>query len=541
MPPTSRYGPHPNRPAANKQFINRDAPINAFQAARQALVSEQHYVLAFYGVGGQGKTALGRKFRQILEEETPRAALWGHVDLADTHLPTLDRILLELRCSLRRSGIIEFPAFDVAFAHYWQQAYPHLKFQDTHRDLFTDKEGVFAHALESASSYAEALPAGIGLTMKALNGVRQRMRDFDNRYLPALRGLETFSPTEILDRLPYYLGLDLCSYQRRQRAKQLIVFLDTYEALWETFTQGARWEVDAWARELVASVPGVLFVVFAREKLTWDTHEPDAWRGCLHHQPRLTLLTDEDADTFLRQIPIEEEAVRQTIIQAAEGHPFYLDLEVEHYLDLVADGATPQPEHFGQTKQAILAGFLRYRAGEEQATLKVLSVVRSFDFELLEALVRAFQTGFPLTEFSHFVRYSFVEPESGGRYRLHGLMQAHLLESVEPALQKKIHDFAFTYYDARCQPKSPKDLQPAHEIALVEAFYHQDMTDPQEAVAWINQRTTVFYEAARYSLVEPLYQRALAICEQVLGPDHPHTHRVRQNYQALLAAMGQQK
>jgi len=32
----------------------------------------------------------------------------------------------------------------------------------------------------------------------------------------------------------------------------------------------------------------------------------------------------------------------------------------------------------------------------------------------------------------------------------------------------------------------------------------------------------------------PLLERALAICEQALGPDHPHTNRVRQNLASLV-------
>jgi Tetratricopeptide repeat len=34
----------------------------------------------------------------------------------------------------------------------------------------------------------------------------------------------------------------------------------------------------------------------------------------------------------------------------------------------------------------------------------------------------------------------------------------------------------------------------------------------------------------------PLYQRALAINEKVLGPEHPNTHRVRNNFARLLLA-----
>ncbi len=42
----------------------------------------------------------------------------------------------------------------------------------------------------------------------------------------------------------------------------------------------------------------------------------------------------------------------------------------------------------------------------------------------------------------------------------------------------------------------------------------------------------------KYEQAEPLYQRSLAICEQQLGPLHPHTQIFRRNYVALLRTMG---
>ncbi len=39
---------------------------------------------------------------------------------------------------------------------------------------------------------------------------------------------------------------------------------------------------------------------------------------------------------------------------------------------------------------------------------------------------------------------------------------------------------------------------------------------------------------SKYEQAEPLYQRALAIHEQVLGADHPDTRTVQENYTDLL-------
>ena len=42
----------------------------------------------------------------------------------------------------------------------------------------------------------------------------------------------------------------------------------------------------------------------------------------------------------------------------------------------------------------------------------------------------------------------------------------------------------------------------------------------------------------QYEQAEPLFQRALAICEQQLGPQHPTTQAIRANYARLLRTMG---
>jgi tetratricopeptide (TPR) repeat protein len=48
----------------------------------------------------------------------------------------------------------------------------------------------------------------------------------------------------------------------------------------------------------------------------------------------------------------------------------------------------------------------------------------------------------------------------------------------------------------------------------------------------------LYQEKGKYAEAEPLFKRALAICEQALGPDHPHTQTVRHKYDGLLQEMG---
>ena len=53
----------------------------------------------------------------------------------------------------------------------------------------------------------------------------------------------------------------------------------------------------------------------------------------------------------------------------------------------------------------------------------------------------------------------------------------------------------------------------------------------------LNNLAVLYKDMGRYAEAEPLYQRALTIFAQALGPTHPKVVTCRQNYAQLLRAM----
>ena len=53
----------------------------------------------------------------------------------------------------------------------------------------------------------------------------------------------------------------------------------------------------------------------------------------------------------------------------------------------------------------------------------------------------------------------------------------------------------------------------------------------------LNNLAILYRNQGKYEQAEPLYQRALTIYERVLGAEHPDTKRVRENYLELLEKM----
>jgi hypothetical protein len=120
--------------------------------------------------------------------------------------------------------------------------------------------------------------------------------------------------------------------------------------------------------------------------------------------------------------------------------------------------------------------------------LRVLAGPAGFDRDLFEALMAHFRTGYPPTRFPELCDLSIIEPGADGRWRLHALMRAHLLADLDPDLRRALHAFLFDWFDARCQPPSPREITPEHETALREAFDHRDSDDAEAALGWFWQR-----------------------------------------------------
>jgi tetratricopeptide (TPR) repeat protein len=60
-----------------------------------------------------------------------------------------------------------------------------------------------------------------------------------------------------------------------------------------------------------------------------------------------------------------------------------------------------------------------------------------------------------------------------------------------------------------------------------------------ETLSTVNNLAALYHVQGKYEQAAPLYQRALATLERVLGPEHPTTTRVRENYTKLLEKMKQ--
>jgi len=500
-------------------------------------------LLTFYGIGGQGKSALCDAFIRHLEKEKPRKAAFGLLRIDQHNRSRPQEALLDLRLSLGERSKVPFHAFDIAFSLYWAQAYP----EQNLRNYRNGRIGTLLNYLpDIAAATAEAMEhsvPGLGLFIRLGRWLKEKGHEkWAERTIPLLQklhdGKELMPSDQIVDRLPLFLATDLNIFCQNNPDKQCIIFIDEYEQLWihnELKAGESSQLVDEAIKELVADSPGMLFVLFSREKLHWD-RDHSGWIDDLRDaQYLLGGLSATDANVFLNKCEIIEQPLREAIIAMSGGdtpegcHPELLDLAVDHYLLLkFGRGKTPDRDEFqadapglSDRRHKLMHRFLRGCNDRSfRDTLRYLAVAEHFGRSLFEALAQQ-KTGFPPSGFDHLISYSFVQSLEEKRYRLHPRIREVLIEDLSPNEHQAIQDFYFHYYDARCRPPSPVGIAPEHETALLAAAKHLLALDDTKFPDWFDGVQDVFWEGARFRLLEPLLKRSLVIEEKSLGQDHP--------------------
>ncbi len=459
--------------SAQNTFANRRAELEAFfdslkeqslddpLGVVEDLRSPRRNILVFFGIGGVGKTRLSRELenRFVAGKESSEDRVSFRVDFDAGGSSGLEGILLGLRGSLGRCKAV-WPAFDLAFAVYWEKAHPGIPLQAAvnnssaarrvagQLDLGTQLQAAIEDLLDSPGGVL-----GIFTTSARLLGRSVKQRLTERRLMgdcPFFAPIvEENNPATIRSYLGSLLAWDLAQYQRHHyRRGQLLrvaVFFDT----WERVQEGApyRGNTEDLLARLVHLMPNALFVITGRNQLRWADEESRAvmqWAGPEHWpyladavsdvEPRQHLvggLSPEDADRFLRRRlitkddPAIPDPVREVIIDAAGGLPLYLDLAALRFAQLAASGTQPAPVEFGHPFPEVVMNLMKDLEPDQRCLLRIAAIVHRFDEDLLLAGVPQLSD----SSVSRFIRRPLVRRDSGE----HAPFSIH--ESLREAVQ----------------------------------------------------------------------------------------------------------
>src|SRR5215211_522247 len=529
---------HPEVP---RQFTDREEFIRVFEQAVSELPPTEYEVLVYYGVGGIGKTSLRIELCRLLQEKHPQT-MWSVLDFRNSTYRDVQTALFQLFQLLKQNYGVQFPSFDLASAIFWQKSHPQTTFRQdpTPLERLLEEGTLFANLVSVAGEVP--IVSWIPKVSKAISKTNRLFGDWwTKRGHRDLYKLEQMEPADIVKWLPAFWASDLKDYLERGRGPA-VLFLDTYEALWEgegRRTEGRFFAQDAWVRELVAQLPEVLWVITGRERLRWE-EEDEAWRN-YQHQHRVGGLSEGDARRFLASCGITEEALQEIIVEGSKGVPLYLNLAVDTYLQIKdRHERDPSPSDFQGTPRDVLDRFLHYLDRSETETLKVLSAARFWDQELFESLIDEFNTGYSATALPELRRFSFVQEEQiPGTWTIHPLMREALQEDLDAELRGRVHQYLFDHYNDSLEGLESTAISVLHRTALTEAFHHgEHALDTEEIFEWFTRIDDVFSRAALWQFLIPLYEEFASLIEVRLGPEHLDTATALNNLALLYYAQG---
>jgi tetratricopeptide (TPR) repeat protein len=144
---------------------------------------------------------------------------------------------------------------------------------------------------------------------------------------------------------------------------------------------------------------------------------------------------------------------------------------------------------------------------------------------------------------SEILKYSLLRRDPNTRIlEIHRLVQAALKDGMDEATQRlwaeravRAVNRAFPLVEFSTWAGCERLLSQAHTCA--ELINHWGFEFP-EAALMLNQAGFYLYERGRYTDVEPLFERALAIRGNALGPEHPDTAASVNNLAVLYRAQG---
>lgn len=419
-------------------FADREAEAQAFAnslvAFRSVLDGDgetpvgRQNILAFYGVGGIGKTTLSSRLETWVSGRLSDTDRWGPtptIPVATTARVDLHgsagQIDLAATLVALRAGVAgirrRWPVFDLAFAAYWSAVRPGEALPNFpgHAEVGAAVAETISDVLSDIGGLADLTGVGTGTGLglravrKVVSVVRQRI-DI-RRALGAFDGFDDFllrcaeepSPSNAASTLVAEIaGILAWELSTMSPTPLVVVFVDTTERL----ALDARRVGEGYLNDLVYRMPNVLFVMTGRNRLGWDDSSrsdlpyPGSWYWpglslSAQDEPRQHLvgaLTNHDARQVIQraraqfELPISD-AVVDELVASSAGLPQYLELARQVAISIKAanDGRQITKADVTGSLGSLVHRVLDDMPQDEQRAIRAAALFRAFDAQLIAA------------------------------------------------------------------------------------------------------------------------------------------------------------
>ena len=567
MPPKRQS---PSEDLASNIFVNRETPKKTFRDAALAIPNDGCLIRTWYGVGGQGKTALARELFRLAsgdEDESYKHIRRGMVDLHGKAIIDPDLLMVWIRNAFAKSGV-SFPAFDVAFNLMWEKTRGEETLPIFHKPWLKKSKGnsgevtsdLITLTRETVEQTAETIP-GLGLLIKkGVNWVIDRGTEhYLKKNRPHLNDIlengELKSGEKLRELMPWMLAQELNQHLSENPDERFVLFVDEYESILDAGGMGKLYndnKFDNHMRKFIAETNGLLALFFSRERLHWADRGEDKqdWSDDLKDsQHLLGGLSSTDADKWLYKIPVENSEMRNAMVEGARenakpGAPIYpllLDLQVERFKKLGSKAAITdfnvEAESFEGRLETLVTRLLRdYEKGVENVLLH-LAIPTRFDREVFEYVVEKNNIQISVDDYERLKELSIVTVDDDNWLSLHRAV-ADAIVQLHKERQQEWQESLLRHFVKRSNPEKITNVDNATLVAFTEATRLRLKQGLNGYVDWFSETIDQIEKAGKYYFLENEWSKIFNLLKKELGEEHPDTLTTRSNLAVQLGDLG---
>ena len=545
MPPVRKSM---NDESASDIFVDRQPPKKVFEDAAFSIPSDGCSLRVWHGVGGQGKSALARELFKISGTDPSYAHLRrAMVNLHGRKKSDPDLLMVWIRNEFAKSGL-SMPAFDLAFAIMWEatrgdEPFPTFHNPWLHRMGEGSKEvaaDTVTLAQEVLTEVTETIPVLRTLVKRGARWAFDKSKEVwlerTRSHLKHLyRDGQIKEPYELSKLMPWMLAQDLNQHLKTHPEDRFALFVDEYESVFDAGGMGKRWEdnkFDSYLREFITYTNGLLVLFFSREWLKWE--DSSDWKGDLSgHQHLLGGLSDIDANDWLKEIPVPDQAIRDAMVEGAREsdsvealiYPLLLDLQVEHWRNLggkaSAEDFHVSEKNFEGRREILVRRLLRDYPKEIEEVLHFASIPMRFDRTAFQYILSANNIPLSFNIFEELKALSIVSEDEDGWLSIHRAIADAIVQMDKERTEHRA--FLREHFEQRGKPDQPVDVNQQTLAALSEAIRLRLQEGPEGVVDWFESALETVTKAYRTSFLEDAWRQAYAYLDQALSETHPDT------------------
>lgn len=382
------------------RFIDRSEIRDLVMYEIQHKMQQENYfkVISIYGIGGIGKSCLINELKNNINE-LPRKYKILHISFEVENNRQYVENLIRI-CDTYDKPCISF-AYAVML--YWERTSVlqlDTKFMKKISSTFlTDLIDFFSETLGGNLPFVSEIIPNIPsisnileCTGKILNEVKKIP------YYQQLKELDKYSSKELLEALPILLGQDIFYNEYSKKTKNPIIFL------FDSYLQSIPYsESVEWLLNLIGAIHKGLFIITSREKLLWQDDEHDIFPYELKSYP------EYETKEYLKEYISDPELI-DMIITSTQCVPIYVELALSVYQsELSCQSSDLVNKALFTDREKLAVTFINHLKPEWQEVLMNLAVVRIFNKNIFEHIVKSQNLNCPIYDYEEIVQVSLLQ------------------------------------------------------------------------------------------------------------------------------------